>query len=114
MSEDKLQAECHLWAWNNHPALRRLFMAIPNSGKRSLIEGAMMKAKGTVAGAPDYLLTRTRPVPDYLFMELKTDTGKLSEYQKQMQAVHGYRYIVIRSLAQFQEVFMQFYFYQQM
>lgn len=107
MTESKLQSECHLWAWNTYPHLRRKFFAIPNSAKRTAIEGSQMKATGTVKGTADYILTNDG---DYLFIEFKTDTGKQSPEQKKFQEVHSSRYVIIRTKEDFICRFQKFYF----
>ena len=106
MSEGQLQAQCHLWAWNNYPKLRRMFFAIPNSAKRSFVEGAMMKATGTVAGVADYILVDGIT---YLFIEFKTTKGKLSESQELFKQAHTYRVVLVRDFESFKQIFKEFY-----
>lgn len=50
--------------------------SIPNGGTRNIREAVQMKREGLLAGMPDLFF------PDlFMFMELKTETGKLSDKQ---------------------------------
>lgn len=55
------------------------YFAVPNGGKRSKIEAAIMKGLGTRAGVPDLCIMITHGPT--LFIELKSDTGKVSNVQ---------------------------------
>lgn len=68
-----------------YPATRDLpSCAIPNGGRRSAREAALMKAEGVTAGAPDWMLFAPRHGASGLAIEFKspTGTGRLSEAQK--------------------------------
>ena len=106
MNEAQIQAQCHLWAWNTYPALRRYFFAVPNSANRSRIEGAQMKATGTVAGAPDYILIDEHT---YQLIEFKGEKGKLSDVQKQFQLLHFEKYEIVKDFEHFKEIFKKFF-----
>ncbi len=106
MNESKIQAQCHTWAWNTYPALRRYFFAIPNSANRSFIEGAQMKATGTVAGVPDYILLDGQT---YQLIEFKTLNGKLSPAQKEFQEIHFEKVAIVRDFENFKEIFKKFF-----
>jgi hypothetical protein len=54
------------------------FCAIPNGGKRNLIEAVNLKRSGVVAGVPDLLLVADGRVS---FLELKQPRGRLSPVQ---------------------------------
>lgn len=58
--------------------------AIPNGGRRSAREAALMKAEGVTAGAPDWILMAPRGGAAGLAIEFKspTGTGRLSDAQK--------------------------------
>lgn len=103
-SEDQLQAECFQWHWNTYPNERgRLFHV--NQKARNAIEGNRMKAMGVVPGVSDLIyLTATGPI----FIEMKTETGTQSKEQKAFQAIVeglGFRYVICRSLTEFQSIF---------
>jgi hypothetical protein len=56
-----------------------LWLHIPNGGARTRVEGAILKAMGTRAGAADFLFViKGRAV----FCELKSESGRMSESQK--------------------------------
>ena len=104
-SEDQLQAQIFQWHWNNIPAERGLLFHVNNKA-RNKIEGMHMKAKGVVPGVVDlvYLKPDGKPV----LMELKIETGTQSDDQRKWQlAVEaaGYRYVIIRSIEQAQQIF---------
>jgi hypothetical protein len=54
------------------------YFSIPNGGWRTPVEGAILKATGTIAGVPDLCLIRGGKA---FFLELKTETGRASEHQ---------------------------------
>lgn len=66
--------------------------------------GAILKAIGMVAGVADLtLLTANGAV----FIELKTETGKQSQAQKEWEQKvrgFGYEYHIVRTLEEFQEL----------
>jgi hypothetical protein len=60
---------------------RILYFAVPNGGKRSIVEAARMKRMGTKPGVPDLILIpKVGPV---CAIELKSADGTLSLAQKQ-------------------------------
>lgn len=76
--------------------------AIPNGGKRSAREAALMKAEGVTAGVPDWMLFV--PLQGYagLALEFKRPTGrwKLTEAQSDFHFAlreHGWRVVVVTS-----------------
>lgn len=87
------------WA-RMHP-VARAFFAIPNGGKRSRVEAAIMKAEGVLAGAADGFLPVRRlcngEMLGGLFIEFKFGSGRLSVDQVAFaHAVtdNGYAFIV--------------------
>jgi hypothetical protein len=55
---------------------------IPNESKRSVAYGAMLKRMGMRKGFPDLFVTLPRLGYHGLFIEMKTDKGKLSNDQR--------------------------------
>lgn len=111
--EAKIQASCVEFLWNNYPETRGLYIHIPNEGNRSSkLDGAMRKALGLVAGAPDTFLFIARRGYFGLAIEFKTETGVQSQEQKAFQArleQQGYKYCLCRSLAQFKEILSDYF-----
>lgn len=96
--EDKLQAQ--LVRYLNLVLIQPAFCAaVPNGGKRSKAEAAIMKATGTRAGMPDLIVVAPECV---LFLEVKVPkTGTPSAAQKvvahDLKAM-GYQHFYVRSL----------------
>lgn len=83
MSEEAHAMALMQWAKiasNTTPELKWLFH-IPNGGFRSKRTAIRMKAMGVLRGVSDYLLPISRGKYHGLFVELKTDKGKLSDEQ---------------------------------
>lgn len=68
-TESELQRMCVKWFRLQYPGL--VLFAIPNGGKRSRIEAAIMNGEGVVAGIPDLLLCERRGEWGGLFIEMK-------------------------------------------
>jgi hypothetical protein len=69
----------------HYPALGRLF-AIPNGGKRDVVTAARLKAEGVTAGVPDLCLPVARLGYHGLWIEMKTDGGRVSKEQRRLLA----------------------------
>lgn len=110
--EAKIQASCVEWLWNTHPETRGNFIHIPNEGNRSSnMDGAMRKALGLVAGAPDTFLFMPRQGKHGLAVEFKTEIGTQSDAQKAFQyrlEQNGYAYFICRSLEQFKIIINEY------
>lgn len=84
ISEHQAQAALVAWAAlheTTYPELRLLF-AIPNAAKRSFKLAAVMKAEGLKSGVPDLCLPVSRCGYSALFIEMKTEGGKVSDDQQ--------------------------------
>lgn len=87
-------------AWANHPAtlkkypeMARLFH-VPNGGSRNKLEAHNLKLQGVKPGVPDLFLPASRGGFHGLFIEMKSENGRLSEYQKDwVSYLSGARYI---------------------
>lgn len=110
--EARIQSSCVEFLWNNYPETRGLYIHIPNEGNRSSkLDGAMRKALGLVAGAPDTFLFIPRHGKHGLAVEFKTETGAQSDAQKAFQArleQNGYAYFICRSLEQFKTIINEY------
>ena len=86
--EDRLQINCVTWFYLQYP--KRILMAFPagfvfgGDATKRAITGKRMKDMGYRKGTPDILIPE--PMGHYhgLFIEMKTDTGKLSANQKEL------------------------------
>lgn len=97
------------------------FFAVPNGGKRRGREAAQMKNRGLRPGVPDLVvlvpavtlpkfgqIATYHAAPTTVFLELKTDKGKLSagqiEFRSKVEKM-GFSYFVIRSVKDLAEIF---------
>lgn len=109
-SEMKIQAECIRWAWNERPETRKLLFHVANELDRpdaNPILGAKRRAEGIIRGVADLILLIPRGGYHGLCIEMKTEAGYQSAFQKDWQAVveaQGYKYVVCRSLEQFKSI----------
>lgn len=106
--EGRIQAECFAWFWNTFPQYRKLLFHVANENDRSdsnAIQGAMRKSLGIVPGVSDFVFLVKRGDFGALLIEMKDDTGTQKPAQREWQALveaHGYKYVICRSLEQFQ------------
>ena len=76
-----------------------------HNNPRNAIDGNRLKAMGMVAGVSDMMLLRQDKPP--LCIEIKTEKGTQQRNQKEWQQVAEYsgaKYVVVRSLDEFQDV----------
>lgn len=85
------------------PATRTLpACAIPNGGRRSPREAALMKAEGVTAGVPDWMLFVPNATSTGLALEFKNPTGSgrvspaQAEFHTLLQA-HGWAVHIVKS-----------------
>jgi len=107
--ESKIQQACVKWFRLQYPNL--LLIAIPNGGNRNHITGAILKAEGVMAGAPDLFLFYPSGGYSGLAIEMKTPKGKQTASQKEWQRLSeefGYKYIVVRSFDQFRTEIIEY------
>lgn len=105
LSEDKIQQDIVIWFNNNyclkHQNPRCLIFSVPNGGTRNKLEAIKLKSTGMKAGVSDLIVV----MPDIvLFVEVKTETGKQSDVQKDFERVVsglGFKYYLVRSLDEF-------------
>ena len=95
--EAKIQAAIVQWCGSVAPEC--LIFAVPNGGLRSKSEAALFKWTGVVAGIPDLIVLV--PGGRALFLEVKTETGVVSDVQRQMMMTMqslGFQTAVVRSI----------------
>ena len=102
--EHRIQSTLFRWAAlesSKHPELQ-LMHAIPNGGHRYKAVAGRLKAEGVKAGVPDIFLPVARAESHGLYIEMKTQKGRLTESQKYWAdalANQGYRVEICRSWA---------------
>lgn len=100
-SEDRIQQDCYMWFNNNFRNLRKMLFAVPNGGKRDVVEAKRMKATGTVSGVSDLILAYGGTCH---FIEMKTSTGRQDDEQVKFQKgveAQGMNYYLCRTLEDF-------------
>lgn len=86
------------WIKVNYPDV--LFTIAPNGMKLSIGSAVKLKRMGYSRGTPDLILLEPRSSHHGLFIELKTETGRLSPEQKKWQEdllARDYTAVVCRS-----------------
>lgn len=102
--ESKLQQKCIKWFRLQYRELAPLLFAVPNGGKRNILEAKILKEEGVTAGVSDLILLVSRHGYNALCIEMKTPEGRQSETQINWQRkaeTHGNKYLIIRSFEQF-------------
>jgi len=84
MSESKLQGDCFQWFHNTYPEHRGKLWAVPNGGRRNLIEAVRLKSTGVVKGVHDLLMLHDG---QFYTFELKFGRNKLTKEQIEWQDV---------------------------
>lgn len=112
--EMKIQAECVKVAWNEFPETRCCLFHVANEIDRSdssPMLGARRRAEGIVRGVSDLILMLPRKGFHALCIEMKTETGYQSSFQKDWQKIvesNGYKYVVCRSVEQFRDILTEY------
>ncbi|MGI4875266.1 MAG: VRR-NUC domain-containing protein [Janthinobacterium lividum] len=117
-TESALQAACHTWFHNSHPALRGLGFMIHNDGHKNPIAASLDTARGLVPGIPDWCLMVPRQATERpysfthgLFVEFKVGKGRVSPIQAQRHEqlrTQGYQVEVVYELAHFQQLIAEY------
>lgn len=103
-NEDRLLSKCHQWLWNNFPQTRGAAWHVANERKTTGMQGAILKAKGVVAGVPDYVFNYEGKT---YYIEFKFAAGLLSSSQKKVILAlnkQGFEVYIIRSFEDFKEL----------
>ncbi len=82
--EDRLCCAVRKWLELQHPAAEPLFIHVPNGGHRNKVVAGLFKRMGVRPGVPDYLFAIPAGPYQSLWLEMKTETGSVSEEQKTM------------------------------
>lgn len=96
----KLLVDWTMLVRQKYPELALIFH-IPNERKCSIPEAMHLQRMGVKAGVPDLFLPVARNGFHGLWMELKTERGKVSDAQRwwlDHLAEQGYKAVVIRSV----------------
>ena len=80
--ESDLQIACVKWFRLQYG--NKLLFAIPNGEKRNVITATILKRQGVLSGIPDLFLAEPNKIYSGLFIEMKSDKGKLTRNQTDM------------------------------
>lgn len=103
--EHRIQSACVRWYRLQYPKMKHNLFSVPNGGKRDAATGAKLKEEGALSGVADLILLKSNRFYGALLIEMKTSKGRQSESQKEWQqriTKDGYKYVVVRSLEDFQ------------
>lgn len=109
--EHKLQSACVRWFRLQYPKMKHNLFSVPNGGKRDATTGAKLKEEGALAGVADLIFLKSNRFYGALLIEMKSDEGKQSKHQKDWQQKitnDGYKYVIVRSLDEFQKEIKQY------
>jgi len=111
--ESALQRACVAWFRIQFPEHAPLLFAVPNGGRRSRTEAAIMKAEGVTAGVADLILLEARGGWGALCLEMKTESkdSRQSVGQKEWQKATerwGNKYVVCRTFEEFEAVVREY------
>lgn len=111
-SEDRLQQDCVMWFRNTYPEWRGILYSVPNGGKRTQREAALLKSTGVFPGVSDlHLLTIYNGEPKIVFLEAKTKKGYQSKNQVTWQSLvegMGFTYLLFRTLEEFKAIIIKY------
>lgn len=83
------------WLAFKYPEVARDTFSIPNEGKTSWVTGVKMKQAGMKSGVPDLFIPVAMQGHNGLFIEMKSNKGRLSTKQKEFQErLRGRNYAV--------------------
>jgi hypothetical protein len=110
-SEHNLQSACVSWFRIQYPKFAGLLFAIPNGGSRTAAGGRALKREGVLPGVPDLFLAVPSGGLCGLFIELKTESGRLTRAQSEFlerARLQGYRAVVVRSVSEFMDTVIRY------
>lgn len=107
--ETDIQQSCITWFRYQYMPLWEdgVLFHIPNEGLRFGATGRRMKCEGIVRGVADLCLAVARRGFNALYIEMKRQGGRQSEFQMHWErgvTKHGNKYVVCKSLEEFKEV----------
>lgn len=100
--ESILQSQCVTWFKIQYP--KEVIFAIPNGGKRNVVEAAKMKGEGVLAGVADLFIMSSKNGYNGLFVEMKFGRNNISPLQKefiQLARDKGYKVEVCYTFDEF-------------
>lgn len=101
--ESQLQQNCVKTFQLIYPKLKLRLFAIPNGGYRDSLEAERLVKEGVLPGVLDLFLSKPKGNYAGMYIEMKTISGILSDYQNQFikEMSEDYKCVVCRSVEQF-------------
>jgi hypothetical protein len=93
------EQQCAYFRWARYAYPKKIIFANPNAGLRTPRQGKWMKDEGLLAGIPDIMVASAKGEFHGLFIEMKTENGRMSDSQTEIKArleSEGYRVEVCR------------------
>ena len=88
-----------------------ILFSVPNGGRRSRIEAAIMRGEGVLPGVADLFLAHASGDFHGLFIEIKSEKGKQTAYQKAFEEdilTSGFAYRICRSVDEFDRIISEY------
>lgn len=101
MNESKIQIEIVKYIRLLYP--KSILFSVPNGGQRHVLVAANLKREGVLHGVSDLIWLHEGKT---YFLEVKTDKGYQSGYQKEFEEnvkKQGFTYFILRSTKDFDE-----------
>lgn len=111
MSEHLEQSLTVRWFRIRFPKLANCLFAIPNGGRRDIGTAIKLKREGVIAGVPDLFLMVAKNGFNGLFIEMKTEKGRLAKSQKEFIEVanqQGFKVIVCHGFDEAKELITEY------
>lgn len=96
------QHQAAVFKWSQLPDVRqrypelKLLHHIPNGGRRDPVEAKHLKQQGVKSGVPDLCLPVARRDYHGLYIEMKTETGRVSDNQQWwIQELNEQQYLAV-------------------
>jgi hypothetical protein len=101
MEESTIQCSYLTWLELQYPAIFKVTASFPNGGARTKRYGARLKREGMKKGFPDIGIFWPSGIHHGMFIEFKSENGKLNLEQKKVLAelqTRGYNCVICKSL----------------
>ena len=111
--EDELHKQIAQYLFYTIKSKNDFWTYMPFGEKRNIITGALLKAKGTKKGVPDFLiLKRQKTTTKIIWLEVKTGKNKQTQeqidFENKISGMYNEDYYVIHSIQELKEVLKKY------